>query len=650
MRDNQTKQGIAPMPTPVAPTVQATIAETPFVAIAATPGAPFVTPSPSAVASDPEALAHTISAESVRYDGVPELAPNIVVAGRYRLEREIGKGATAAVWQATDLKLKRAIALKAFAVRDVRGATAANVAREAQESGRVRSEFVVAIHDACIDEALGIAAMDMELCVEFARDSTPRFARELAKHVAEKPSLADMREAARWVMQAATGVQAAHTQNVFHRDLKPANILVSAVRRRAQVADFGLAAYKIAPAFGEADTGPRQTMSTSNAEGHILAGTPAYMAPEQARGMPFFDPRREADRRALVAIDIYGLGAVLYELLAGKPPHDMPDECPVIAVIVKATLNEVDFDVLRKRGVPARLVWIARCAMETNPEDRYSSSDDMAAALQAYLDNRPFAAKPRRADSRALLAARRHPGLVGSVALSGAVLFATLTSSAWRLDAANAQLASSRSSLDNLASQINESRDTITKLNADREHDAREAEGKAKDAAAHAESNAAQLRAQAASASGKADRERLLREARESDLKAEKEHEKELQARQDAELAQVKSAQASEIANLQLKQQTEIQNMRSGQQAEINNLKKEHAAEVLHLEEQQRLTIKHLTEQHETSVAAKDRKIEELEEQIKQLHLQQHAQRPHEEREAGREEPPSPRNAADQRF
>src|SRR5690606_18751243 len=124
-------------------------------------------------------------------------------------------------------------------------------------------------------------------------------------------------EVARWVMQAARGVHDAHLRNVFHRGLKPQNVLITPISRRARIADFGLA---VSEATGDAGRGTA-ILKRGAAGPASVRGTPEYMSPEQARGLPLtLDPRSAADRAILVGIDVWGLGALAYDLLSGRPP------------------------------------------------------------------------------------------------------------------------------------------------------------------------------------------------------------------------------------------------------------------------------------------------------------------------------------------
>ncbi|MFO0549199.1 MAG: protein kinase [Polyangiaceae bacterium] len=347
------------------------------------------------------------------------LRAGFVVASRYRLVTPIGAGATATVWQAFDTELERVVALKVFPMRQA-GAVARRALSEARAVAAVVSDHVIRVHSACVCDALGVLAIDMELAREIAPDGGVRLAADLSREVERRRDVhgargrlrpAEVRDAARWVMQAALGVDAAHRQNVFHRDLKPSNVLVLPETKRAQVLDFGLAA-------GLACEVDRATP--------ILAGTPEYMAPEQARGMAALDPSKNAaDRARLAAVDVYGLGALLFELLALEPPHRAAEGASLGEILAIASDNRIDARALRRRGAPRALVDIALRALASEPSARYARPAELALELERFLTSHPTTAEARRPARRLVLAARRSPRLTSSL-LAMVVLAAVL--------------------------------------------------------------------------------------------------------------------------------------------------------------------------------------------------------------------------------
>ncbi|MGE3546382.1 MAG: serine/threonine-protein kinase, partial [Kofleriaceae bacterium] len=230
---------------------------------------------------------------------------------RYELSLRLDTGATASVWQAFDRKLGRQVAIKVF--HEPSDSEALDqVLAEARAASDVISDHVVRVLD--VHHGEGRPYIVMELVGEYDPDKG-----DIVLGTGAAASNArSIDEVARWVMHAARGVHEAHLRNVFHRDLKPNNVLITPISRRARVADFGLAVSGASsdlanPAIALLRRGPSGPVS--------VRGTPEYMAPEQARGLPLsLDPRVAADRAILVAIDVWGLGAIAYQLLAGRPP------------------------------------------------------------------------------------------------------------------------------------------------------------------------------------------------------------------------------------------------------------------------------------------------------------------------------------------
>ncbi|MBN6038927.1 serine/threonine-protein kinase [Amycolatopsis sp. 195334CR] len=207
------------------------------------------------------------------------MEPGEVIAERYRLVSLIGRGAMGAVWLAHDDRLDRRVAVKQLLV-DGEDAVA-RALREGRNAGRLRHPHAVAVFD--------VAEHDGRPCLvmEYLPSTS------LAATAGLRP-----REVAAIGAQLASALAAAHAAGIVHRDIKPDNVLI-AVDGTAKITDFG-----ISRAEGEAAV---------TATG-VLAGTPAYLAPEVARG-------READKRS----DVFSLGATLYAVLEGTPPFGVED-------------------------------------------------------------------------------------------------------------------------------------------------------------------------------------------------------------------------------------------------------------------------------------------------------------------------------------
>lgn len=324
--------------------------------------------------------------------------------GDYRLEALLGKGASASVWRATDLRLEMAVALKLFAPRDRGGrALLDGVMKEARAASRVVSDFVIRVKDAGYfdDEELGFIAM--ELCAGFpdADDFTLDDQAGLVIGRTLEQSLPEtLEDAVRLMAQVARGVAAAHREGIFHRDIKPANILVRPGSERAQVTDFGLT---VAELGGEGSV----RMDLAGPEKRIILGTPEYMPPEAAAGLPArLDAGR--DRVLLTAIDVYGIGATLYAMVAGRPPYKPRLGAKNNALdLVEQVRDDPPVDLLdlpRTHLPPTpQVVRVIRRAMARNPDDRYCSAVALAEDLEAIVGGRPTTLDAR------------HPGLVWSL-------------------------------------------------------------------------------------------------------------------------------------------------------------------------------------------------------------------------------------------
>jgi serine/threonine protein kinase len=305
------------------------------------------------------------------------LSADTQLAGRYTLKAPLGRGASGSVWRAYDAKLERDVAVKVFHFGHHASEGLRSALREAHAASHIVSEHVVRILNVDCCERGG-AYIEMELCAESSGGELllgASMANVRPRH---------MHEAVTWVIHAAQGMRAAHEQGVFHRDLKPDNILIRPLTRRALVTDFGIALrLRAEDRAGDDDHCPTRAVSTSASR--VYAGTPSYMAPEQAHGMPrYVDPETPEDHNRLARIDVYGLGAVLYELLSGAPPYtarcQASDPCADVLAQVRHTAPAP-----LPRRVPGRLKRIVSKAMARDPEYRYPTCAALEADLRRYL-------------------------------------------------------------------------------------------------------------------------------------------------------------------------------------------------------------------------------------------------------------------------
>jgi serine/threonine-protein kinase len=326
----------------------------------------------------------------------------------YEVRALLGRGGMGVVYQAWHLPLKRPVALKMILGGALVGPEhLARFQTEAEAAARLRHANIVQIH--AIGERNGLPF----LALEFVDGGS------LHAQLAGNPL--DPREAAHLVEVLARAVHAAHRARVVHRDLKPANVLLARsdpvqgvplgggpeglVYYQPKVSDFGLA--KLVDAEG------RQTVT-----GAVL-GTPCYMAPEMARG----------DNRTVgPAADVYGLGAILYECLTGRPPFKGGSYPETLEQV--RTARPPDPSRLRP-GLSRRLEAACLKCLAKEPAQRYPSAEALANDLRAWLDDRPMTVQPPGLLRRLGLALRRRPRRVAVVALT--LLLAVSAWAAWVL-------------------------------------------------------------------------------------------------------------------------------------------------------------------------------------------------------------------------
>jgi WD40 repeat protein/serine/threonine protein kinase len=340
-----------------------------------------------------------------------DLAPAAVASGRptvpgYEILGELGRGGMGVVYEARQLALQRTVALKMVLTGTQAGPRdLARFRAEAAVIARLQHPNIVQIYD------VGEAAGQPYFALEFVAGGS------LARRLNGTPQ--PVRPAAQLVETLARAVQAAHDNGVVHRDLKPANILLQRGEGRGtrdedhslaprpsslapipKIADFGVA--KCVDSAGETPGGRGPTVT-----GEIL-GTPSYMAPEQAA-----TPRLPVGPAA----DVYALGAILYELLTGRPPFK--GETPLDTVL--QVLHNEPVSVTRLQPNVARdLETICLKCLQKEPRKRYASALELADDLHRFLSGEPIRARPPSALYRWGKFAQRNKALVA--ALLGVVL------------------------------------------------------------------------------------------------------------------------------------------------------------------------------------------------------------------------------------
>jgi len=325
-------------------------------------------------------------------DSLPRLTT--ALADRYRIERELGHGGMATVYLAQDVKHDRRVALKVLRPELAAVIGAERFLGEIKVTANLQHPHILALHDS--GEADGFLYYVMPFIEgESLRD---RLTREKQLPIGD---------AVRIATEMASALDYAHRHGVIHRDIKPENVLLH--DGQALVADFGIALAVSAAG------GSRMT------ETGMSLGTPHYMSPEQAMG----------EREITAKTDVYALGVVLYEMLAGEPPFTGATAQAVVARV----LTEVPRPLLPQRHtLPAHVEAAVLQALEKLPADRFAAAAEFAAALAnpAYAtpSGRPARTSARRGGSGAPMLLGR-PGLAAAV--SGLVLGALGLVAGWRL-------------------------------------------------------------------------------------------------------------------------------------------------------------------------------------------------------------------------
>ncbi len=309
---------------------------------------------------------------------------------RYEILGELGRGGISVVYRAKDSSLGREVALKVLQPHlETAPEARLRFQRECQAAARLRHPHLVTAYDAGEDEGRLYLVMERV-------DGLPLH-RILERHRSElKPMLELIEKVAR-------AVHHAHEAGVVHRDLKPSNILVTA-GNEPKVTDFGLAHLLAQP-------------STALTQGAVV-GTPLYMAPEQATAGSI-TPRT----------DVYALGAILYEMAAGRPPHTGANVAEILAKVCGEDPEPL-------RSGPAEVGVIALKALEKEPARRYDSALAFAEDVRRFLDHRPILAHSPGAWMRSTKWVRRHRAtsvILASILLGAALLGGNQLRFRWKL-------------------------------------------------------------------------------------------------------------------------------------------------------------------------------------------------------------------------
>jgi serine/threonine-protein kinase len=350
--------------------------------------------------------------------------PRMSMLGRYRIDARIGEGAMAEVFRAHDTQIDRVVAIKALKPEFRRDPEIARrFLREATAAGTLSHAHIATIYD--VGETDGVAYIAMELVAGRPLD-------EVLKAQGRIPYERVLALGA----QMADALGYAHARGIVHRDVKPSNILISEDGLTAKLLDFGVAR------IGDAD--PGQLVRTQIGQ---MIGTPRYMSPEQALGLP-------VDHRS----DLFSLGIVLYEMVTGKAAFSGTGLATLVLQIAQAQPDPVERSAA---DCPKGLRFIIDKLLAKKPEQRFASGEQLCQALRRELDATTAEKPPRRrglalrvklplvlvATTALALAAsvvtvldRQDRALVHMAVVSGSSITAFITSNAAVLAADNAGL------------------------------------------------------------------------------------------------------------------------------------------------------------------------------------------------------------------
>ncbi len=310
----------------------------------------------------------------------PELTRSLKHFGDYELHEEIARGGMGVVFKARQISLNRPVALKMILKGEL--ANAADVQRfrdEAEAAAKLDHPNIVPIYEIGVHEGQQYFSM---------------------KLIGPGQRRADlgMKETARVMVLTARAVHHAHQRGILHRDLKPGNILFDE-NGAPHVADFGLAK-RVGGDSGMTRTG-------------AIVGTPSYMAPEQAR----------AEKVLTTAVDVYSLGAILYEWLTGQPPFRGED---VLATLYAVASDDPPRPATLNPSIDRDLETIALKCLHKDPNKRYESAAALADDLERWLRGEPIAARRAGSVERLVKWVRRRPAAAALIGVSVLALAALL--------------------------------------------------------------------------------------------------------------------------------------------------------------------------------------------------------------------------------
>jgi serine/threonine protein kinase len=344
----------------------------------------------------------------------------------YRILGVLGRGGMGVAYKAWDLRLKRLVALKTIRSGDSADPEErARLRSEAETVARLHHPQIVQIYEVGEHEGRPFCAL------EFVDGGS------LADKLNGIPWPGD--EAARLMVVLARAIHHAHMHGVIHRDLKPANILLER-KSEAQgpksvkeipdsVSEFEFRFSDFHPKVTDFGLAKHLDVDTGQTKSGAILGTPSYMAPEQAAGNA---------KEIGPAADVYALGAILYEMLTGRPPFRAAAMLETLELVRSA--EPLAPRRLQPR-LPRDLETICLKCLEKEPEGRYQSAREIAEELERYLRGEPVRARPVSTVNRALRWCRRKPALAAASGLAASAMFCALALAAgWAVQQSRAAI------------------------------------------------------------------------------------------------------------------------------------------------------------------------------------------------------------------
>ncbi len=339
-------------------------------------------------------MSEPLTATEPKIDAGPMPTPTPTAIGRFSVLAEIGRGSYGVVHAAHDPVLAREVAIKLIPLAgeaQFRTQIEASFLREAKSAAGMSHPSIVTIYDAGQTDAFAYIAMER------------LHGQDLHEYLASGNRMSP-RQAASMMMRLADAIHYANKRGLVHRDIKPSNIFLSR-DLKPKLLDFGTALAPVLAATGSKDT-------------RHLVGTPNYMSPEQAKG-------EALDARS----DIFSLGTILYELLAGRRAFDGRTIDDTLGMVVTASPKPIE---KLRPDVPAPLCEIVRKAMARDPAERYAKASELRNALAEFVEGSRTASTDASIAARAPEAAPNHGSTwrlavgVAAAAVAALVLIAAL--------------------------------------------------------------------------------------------------------------------------------------------------------------------------------------------------------------------------------